>query len=79
MSNKYNRVPEVLIYVAGGAFLAWYAYVAIKDALRPPEVTKRRMSYGEDDDGNPMYDDDMDIDATLSLWKEQNRLIRASM
>lgn len=79
MSNKCNRVPEALIYVAGGAFLVWYAYVAIKDALRPPVVTKRRMSYGEDENGETIYDDDCDIDATLELWKEQSRIIRSSM
>lgn len=79
MSNKYSRVPEVLVYVAGGAFLAWYAYVAIRDALRPPVITKRRMQYDFDEDGQPIYDDDCDIDATLALWKEQSRIIRSSM
>ena len=79
MSNKYSRVPEVLVYVAGGFFLALYAYVAIKDALQPPKVTKRRMQYDVDENDEPIYDDDCDIDATLNLWKEQNRLIRMSM
>lgn len=78
MSNKYGRAPEVLVYVAGGFFLAWYAYVSIKDALKPPEITKRRISYGEDENGTPIYDDDCDVEATLELWKEQSRLIRQS-
>lgn len=68
-----------MIALALSPLIAYCAYRAIKSALKPPEVTKRRMSYGEDEDGNPMYDDDMDIDATLKLWKEQNQLIRSSM
>lgn len=68
-----------LFYVAAFSALAYYAYRSIKSALEPPEVTKRRMSYGTDEDGKPIYDDDMDVDATLELWKEQTRLIRASM
>ena len=79
MRKKSSVIPEVLVYVAGSVFLVWYTYVSLKDAMKPPEVTKRRMSYGTDDDGEPLYDDDMDVDATLELWREQNRLIRASM
>jgi hypothetical protein len=68
-----------LFYVAAFSALAYYAYRSIKSALQPPEVTKRRMSYGEDEDGQPIYDDDCDIDATIALWKEQSRIIRSSM
>lgn len=69
---------DLMIALVLSPFIAYFAYQVIKDALKEPPVTTKRMSYGTDDDGNPVYDDDMDIDATLSLWREQNRLIRSS-
>ena len=71
-----SKVILSLLYLGA---VSYVTYRVVKNALEEPPVIKRRMSYGEDDDGNPVYDDDMDIDATLSLWKEQNRLIRSSM
>lgn len=70
---------DIMIALVLSPFIAYCAYRAIKSALEPPEVTKRRMSYGTDEDGTPLYDDDMDIDATLKLWQEQSRIIRSSM
>ena len=70
---------DIMIALVLSPLIAYCAYRAIKSALEPPEVTNRRMSYGEDEDGQPIYDDDCDIDATLALWKEQSRIIRSSM
>lgn len=70
---------DIMIALVLSPLIAYCAYRVIKDALKEPPVTNRRMSYGTDEDGKPIYDDDMDVDATLELWKEQNRLIRASM
>ena len=71
-----SKVILSLLYLGA---VSYVTYRVVQNALREPPVTNKRMSYGTDEDGKPIYDDDMDVDATLELWKEQNRLIRASM
>lgn len=71
-----SKVILPLLYLAA---VSYVTYRVVKNALKEPPVTKRRMQYDVDEDDEPIYDDDCDIEATLKLWKEQSRLIRSSM
>lgn len=71
-----NKIIEPFVYIAAFSALAYYAYKSIKDGLEPPPMESRNLVVAYDDDGNPVYDPDCDIDSTLELWKEQSRLFR---
>lgn len=71
-----NKIIEPVVYVATFAALAYYAYRSIKDGLQPPPIESRGLVVGYEEDGTPIMDPDCDIDRTLELWAEQNRLIR---
>jgi hypothetical protein len=73
-----NKLIEPAVYVAVVAALSYYAYRMIKDGLRPPPVESRDLVVGYEEDGSPITDPDCDIERTLELWREQNRLIRNS-
>ena len=74
-----SRVIQPLLYILTGGVLAYYGYRAIKDAWdNPPEEEARKLVIAYDDDGNPIYDEDCDIDRTLDLWKEQSRLFKSA-
>ena len=71
-----NKLIEPLVYIAAFAALSYYAYRSIKDGLQPPPLESRGLVVGYEEDGTPIRDPDCDIDRTLELWAEQNRLIR---
>jgi len=73
-----GNTAETLLLVAAFGALAYYAYRSIKDGLRPPPVESRDLVVGYEEDGSPITDPDCDIERTLALWAEQNRLIRNS-
>ena len=78
MKYMKGNTAETLLLVAAFGALAYYAYRSIQDGLRPPPVESRDLVVGYEEDGSPITDPDCDIEKTLELWKEQNRLIRNS-
>ena len=50
---------------------------AIREGSKPPDE-HRRWVWGYDDDGNPIYDDeeDVDVEQTLAINKELSARIR---